>query len=182
MDFVYGPSQQHCDLASQFPIPDLSVGANDCTDEAAFFAFESIERTLQAEPHPIVTDTLEPLYRQVQAPDRDLQHKHVEASAGAPAPTSGAKKKRSSIACRACHDKRVRCDAVVRGLPCSNCEDRAIECVFRNSKRSWYGGFLFAKLVALLTAALIGADAALRDAMRTVFANQSRRILKSCYN
>ncbi|KAL1856665.1 hypothetical protein Plec18167_009103 [Paecilomyces lecythidis] len=137
MDFVYGPSQQHCDLASQFPIPDLSVGANDCTDEAAFFAFESIERTLQAEPHPIVTDTLEPLYRQVQAPHRDLQHKHVEASAGAPAPTSGAKKKRSSIACRACHDKRVRCDAVVRGLPCSNCEDRAIECVFRNSKRSW---------------------------------------------
>lgn len=45
------------------------------------------------------------------------------------------KRKRSSIACRACHDKRVRCDAVSCGLPCSNCRLRSAECSFIDSKR-----------------------------------------------
>jgi hypothetical protein len=46
------------------------------------------------------------------------------------------KRKRSSIACKACHDKRVRCDAAAQGLPCSNCRFRNAECVFIDSKRN----------------------------------------------
>lgn len=42
---------------------------------------------------------------------------------------------RSSIACRKCHHRRVKCDASTRGLPCSNCETAAEDCQFIESKR-----------------------------------------------
>ncbi|OJJ73165.1 hypothetical protein ASPBRDRAFT_493470 [Aspergillus brasiliensis CBS 101740] len=47
------------------------------------------------------------------------------------------KRQRSKIACRPCHNRRVRCDAASEGVPCSNCRrSHASECVFIDSKRT----------------------------------------------
>jgi hypothetical protein len=35
--------------------------------------------------------------------------------------TSGTKRKRSAIACTVCHDRKVRCNVAISGVPCSNC-------------------------------------------------------------
>ncbi|KAK5174971.1 uncharacterized protein LTR77_000107 [Saxophila tyrrhenica] len=38
------------------------------------------------------------------------------------------KRKRSAIACIACHDRKVRCNAASQGLPCSNCVEDGVSC------------------------------------------------------
>ncbi|KAM6516191.1 hypothetical protein FALCPG4_014382 [Fusarium falciforme] len=46
---------------------------------------------------------------------------------------------RAAKACKACHDRRVKCDAVARGTPCTRCEQFGISpCNLIKSKRGTY--------------------------------------------
>ncbi|KAH6884461.1 fungal-specific transcription factor domain-containing protein [Thelonectria olida] len=46
---------------------------------------------------------------------------------------------RAAKACKACHDRRVKCDAVERGTPCTRCEQYGISaCSLIKSKRGTY--------------------------------------------
>ncbi|KAJ5609951.1 cutinase transcription factor 1 alpha [Penicillium lagena] len=46
------------------------------------------------------------------------------------------KRQRSSIACQACHNRRVKCNAAQKGLPCTNCEKASKDCRLIVSKRN----------------------------------------------
>ncbi|KAJ4244214.1 hypothetical protein NW762_014596 [Fusarium torreyae] len=46
---------------------------------------------------------------------------------------------RAAKACKACHDRRVKCDAVERGTPCTRCENHGVSpCILVKSKRGTY--------------------------------------------
>lgn len=51
-------------------------------------------------------------------------------------------KKRSSRACTTCRARKVRCNIVAHGAPCSNCRHDEIDCVLPLSRRQRYD-FLF---------------------------------------
>ncbi|KAE8311121.1 hypothetical protein RU639_012657 [Aspergillus parasiticus] len=46
------------------------------------------------------------------------------------------KKKRASYVCRGCRKRKVKCDLVITGTPCSNCHEDGIACIALESKRS----------------------------------------------
>lgn len=49
-----------------------------------------------------------------------------------------AKRKRSAIACIACHDRKVRCNAAHQGIPCSNCLEDGVNCeIYRRSPQMY---------------------------------------------
>ncbi len=56
------------------------------------------------------------------------------------------KKPRSRMACKRCHDRRVRCDASAKGVPCTACTASAVgeECRLIESRRSRGGNGRFA--------------------------------------
>ena len=43
--------------------------------------------------------------------------------------------KRSSRACGSCRSRKVRCNVVLHGIPCSNCEHDEVECIVPNKRR-----------------------------------------------
>lgn len=47
-------------------------------------------------------------------------------------------KKRSSRACTTCRARKVRCNIVAHGAPCSNCRHDEIDCVLPLSRRQRY--------------------------------------------
>jgi hypothetical protein len=47
-------------------------------------------------------------------------------------------KKRSSRACTTCRARKVRCNIVAHGAPCSNCKHDEIDCVLPLSRRQRY--------------------------------------------
>lgn len=47
-------------------------------------------------------------------------------------------KKRSSRACTTCRARKVRCNIVAHGAPCSNCRHDEIECILPLSRRQKY--------------------------------------------
>lgn len=49
---------------------------------------------------------------------------------------AGRPRQRSSIACQACHSRRVRCSAAKEGLPCSNCKRGKRHCRLIESRRN----------------------------------------------
>lgn len=42
--------------------------------------------------------------------------------------------RRAAVACEYCHARKVRCDAMVHGFPCTNCRLDDIECLKRAPK------------------------------------------------
>lgn len=66
-----------------------------------------------------------------------------------PVPRGRVKKTRSPIACKRCHDRRVRCDASIVGVPCSACVSAEAQgsCQLLRSKRSRGDGGRFSSLV-----------------------------------
>lgn len=52
-----------------------------------------------------------------------------------PNAVSKTKPRRSTVACKACHARRVRCDASTKSLPCSNCASQSVKCELIDSKR-----------------------------------------------
>lgn len=62
------------------------------------------------------------------------QNKRKSAAAGLPA-ASRPVKRRASKACCCCRARKVRCDVVESGAPCTNCRLDEVECVVTESKR-----------------------------------------------
>ena len=48
------------------------------------------------------------------------------------------KKRRAAAACGVCHSRKVRCDIVSSGSPCSNCRRDEVECILHVSARGTY--------------------------------------------
>lgn len=48
------------------------------------------------------------------------------------------KKKRAGRACVLCRARKVRCDAVLNGVPCTNCRLDSLECTIPKNKRHRY--------------------------------------------
>lgn len=46
------------------------------------------------------------------------------------------KKRRASYVCQGCRKRKVKCDLVISGTPCSNCHEDEIACIGLESKRS----------------------------------------------
>jgi len=70
------------------------------------------------------------------------QQKRSAADAGLK--TNGARpnksvKRRASKACQCCRARKVRCNVVEHGAPCTNCRLDEVECVVSESKRKKYG-------------------------------------------
>lgn len=49
-------------------------------------------------------------------------------------------KRRASKACQCCRSRKVRCNVVEHGAPCTNCRLDQVECVITESKRKRYVG------------------------------------------
>lgn len=47
-------------------------------------------------------------------------------------------KRRASKACQSCRARKVRCNVVEHGAPCTNCRLDEVECVVTESKRKRY--------------------------------------------
>jgi len=58
----------------------------------------------------------------------DLQASSTSTCRGKP-------RQRSAVACQICHTRRIKCDAVAKGLPCSSCERTGQRCRLIDSKR-----------------------------------------------
>lgn len=43
--------------------------------------------------------------------------------------------RRARVACEVCHERKVRCDGVANGFPCTNCRLDSKACTFRPSRR-----------------------------------------------
>ncbi|KAI9653891.1 MAG: hypothetical protein M1829_001117 [Trizodia sp. TS-e1964] len=68
--------------------------------------------------------------------DTNLPLKRNAAAAGLPKTPSGRTvKRRASKACQCCRARKVRCNVVEHGPPCTNCRLDEIECVVAESKR-----------------------------------------------
>ncbi|EXJ75372.1 uncharacterized protein A1O5_02068 [Cladophialophora psammophila CBS 110553] len=57
------------------------------------------------------------------------------ASAAGLGPKGRAARRRASKACYSCRTRKVRCDVVERGVPCTNCRLDGVECVLTSSRR-----------------------------------------------
>ncbi|KAK7178627.1 hypothetical protein PSPO01_15321 [Paraphaeosphaeria sporulosa] len=87
-------------------------------------AHSPLPAQMQSQPHP-----------HSQSPAHAYPHMHPHACTTAPAPI----RFRAAKACRACHQKRVKCDASERGTPCTRCEQRREpECTLMQSRRGIY--------------------------------------------
>jgi hypothetical protein len=64
--------------------------------------------------------------------------------------------KRSSRACATCRARKVRCNVVAHGAPCSNCRHDEIECILPLSKRQRYESKVQQSVVKLLIFARAG--------------------------
>lgn len=51
-------------------------------------------------------------------------------------------KRRASKACQCCRSRKVRCNVVEHGAPCTNCRLDNVECIITESKRRSYVPFL----------------------------------------
>lgn len=133
-------------LLAQLPLPseldedDLGAGPGSLGDELFFLSsFPALEQTSSGNID----------YPEMEGSDTIYAGREVAMSSMPPATSSTSKtdlpqkRKRSPIACQACHDKRIRCDAAARGLPCSNCRFRDTDCILIDSKRSRCVYYLF---------------------------------------
>ncbi|KAH7124878.1 fungal-specific transcription factor domain-containing protein [Dactylonectria estremocensis] len=137
-DFNCDSPQTSFSLPREITFSNLTAGAEEFANANSFIsALTSLDQQSGVNnTHVPMMELLYP-YSEIQAPDGGVQCRNLETSMSFPTekPNGEAKRKRSSIACRACHDRRVRCDAARCGLPCSNCQLRASECVLLDSKR-----------------------------------------------
>lgn len=121
-------------LPSHLSTPDMTIGSDDLGDDTHFLsALASLEWSAPGGSQSTGMEQSHASFPELQ----ETSFATRRAAENSPAPKP-AKKKRSSIACKACHDKRVRCDRAAQGPPCSNCRFREVECVFIDSKRSRY--------------------------------------------
>lgn len=51
-------------------------------------------------------------------------------------------KRRASKACQCCRARKVRCNVVEHGAPCTNCRLDEVECIVSESKRKKYDALL----------------------------------------
>lgn len=71
-------------------------------------------------------------------PKQQQQQKRTADAAGLKAngmrPTKSVKR-RASKACQCCRSRKVRCNVVEHGAPCTNCRLDEVECIVSESKR-----------------------------------------------
>lgn len=60
-------------------------------------------------------------------------------------------KRRASKACQCCRARKVRCNVVEHGAPCTNCRLDEVECIVSESKRKKYVLLQFVLLLKSLT-------------------------------
>lgn len=61
--------------------------------------------------------------------------KRKSAAAGLSAVSTRPVKRRASKACQCCRSRKVRCDVVESGIPCTNCRLDEVECCVTEGKR-----------------------------------------------
>lgn len=66
--------------------------------------------------------------------ETEFQGKRKASAAGLGAPNRPVKR-RASKACCCCRARKVRCDVVENGSPCTNCRLDQVECIVTESKR-----------------------------------------------
>lgn len=62
-------------------------------------------------------------------------NKRKASKAGLSATTGRPVKRRASRACCCCRARKVRCDVVEHGSPCTNCRLDQVECIVSESRR-----------------------------------------------
>ncbi|KAI8711054.1 Zn(2)-C6 fungal-type domain-containing protein [Fusarium sp. LHS14.1] len=138
-DLLFDPSQPDFSFP-QLNVPELLTGYDDLDDAASFLSsLASVEPSNSTGGSASTMGTSSIVYPEFHILDTSPQSVMDSRSGfgfSAMPSSAGIKRKRSTIACRACHDRRVRCDAAAGGLPCSNCRWRDVECAFIDSKRS----------------------------------------------
>ena len=67
-------------------------------------------------------------------PTTSSSAKRKSAAAGMPS-SSRPVKRRASKACQCCRSRKVRCDVVESGIPCTNCRLDEVECCVTEGKR-----------------------------------------------
>ncbi|KAE9380146.1 hypothetical protein N431DRAFT_361501 [Stipitochalara longipes BDJ] len=65
---------------------------------------------------------------------------HDDCASKQKPPRNTFRRPRAGRACGSCHSKRVRCDAGIRGLPCTNCTAFSVECSIPPKKKEREGG------------------------------------------
>lgn len=67
-----------------------------------------------------------------------LSAKRNASTAGLNNPSGRPAKRRASKACACCRARKVRCNVVEHGAPCTNCRLDEVECIVQDSKRRKY--------------------------------------------
>lgn len=68
------------------------------------------------------------------APAQPASNKRKQSAAGI-STTGRNVKRRASKACHCCRSRKVRCDVVESGIPCTNCRLDEVECLVTEGKR-----------------------------------------------
>lgn len=76
-------------------------------------------------------------YTKVQSPRPPSASATAPKGVGA-GNTNTKTRKRARRACYSCHMRKVRCDVVVAGSPCTNCKLDTEKCIIRPNRRRWY--------------------------------------------
>lgn len=115
----------------------MPLGLDESPDDGFLLsALASLERTVTNHSHNTSTrDSSDYFYTGFEPPAPNTLTGNGARASTAQEQT---RRKRSSIACQPCHNRRVRCDAAAGGRPCSNCRFRDLDCVLINSKRTRY--------------------------------------------
>lgn len=148
-----GPAEDQFFDLPEFDIDSFTENNEDLGNDAVFIsALASLQPVTGINDACITTIDNSATAPEPQASNADQQTQMPESPSPVVVSSRETKRKRSSIACRACHDKRVRCDAASRGLPCSNCRVRSAECSFIDSKRyrSVYESYVWFRLFRLI--------------------------------
>lgn len=102
--------------------------------------------------HSIYSDSSDPMW--VSHGPRGLLNSGAKTRGNFAAPTPGSiilmaslssaslsstnanrRSRRARVACEVCHERKVRCDGVANGFPCTNCRLDSKACTFRPSRR-----------------------------------------------
>ncbi|KFL61124.1 uncharacterized protein TERG_11964 [Trichophyton rubrum CBS 118892] len=70
-----------------------------------------------------------------ESPDNSLSKNKRKSNAASLQNSARPVKRRASKACCCCRARKVRCDVVENGSPCTNCRLDDVECVVAESKR-----------------------------------------------
>ena len=133
--------------SSQSSHTEISIFKNHISARYCFTSFlgppiyRGIKPTMEAQDITALLEYNDTTYLPFIFHSTSLPNPAAESQTAPPVPRrrfKQTKRKRSSLACVTCRSRKVRCNLVAHGSPCSNCRQDRIECVPSLTRKQKY--------------------------------------------